>query len=231
MTISEVDMAQATVNADAIKNTDEQLRARYSNRLHSFGYDPKTLGWDTAQHQNIRFNAISRALPKNKAFSLCDIGCGFGDLRTALVNAGFLLEYHGIDINADLIQEASQRHPDCDFSVRNILLDDDTATVADWVCALGVLNFRFTEFDNEVFARQFIRRAFALAKQGLVVDMLSSHICSTYPQEDFVYYYSPEKMLSFALELTPHVQLFHDCAPIPQQEFQLVLKHESEHAL
>ncbi|HEY7773172.1 MAG TPA: class I SAM-dependent methyltransferase [Marinagarivorans sp.] len=223
-----IKVTDTPVQTQAIRASDQQLLARYSGRFESFGYDPKTLGWDTQDHQQIRFASVCRALPSGQPFTLCDIGCGFGDFRYALDRCGLDVVYSGIDINPDLVGEAKKRHPRCGFQVRNILLDDDDTPLADWVCAMGVLNFRFSDFDNESFARQFIRRAFSLAKQGLVVDMLSDQMCRDYPKEDFVYYYSPIKMLEFALQLTPHVQLVHDYAAIPQREFQLVLKHDAE---
>jgi 2-polyprenyl-3-methyl-5-hydroxy-6-metoxy-1,4-benzoquinol methylase len=126
-------VTQAAVPIDAIKNTDVQLKQRYSKRLESFGYDPKTLGWDTTQHQNARFASILRALPQDQPLSVCDIGCGFGDLRNALLEANLAVTYQGVDINADLISEAKKRHPECNFTERNILLDDDSTPLADWV--------------------------------------------------------------------------------------------------
>ena len=57
----------------------------------------------------------------------------------------------------------------------------------------------------------------------LVVDFLSTSLTPDYPKEDAVFYHDPEKMLSFALGLTPNVTLIHDYPPIPQKEFMLVL--------
>lgn len=211
------------ISLEALHDVDVKLRDRYSTRLNQFGCDPKTLGWDTREHQFYRFDVALEQLPK-KEFSITDVGCGFADFKTCLDSAGVDAQYSGVDINPDLIIEAKKRYPDVAFSVENILETDYQRPRSDWVSAFGVLNFRFAEFSNEDFARQFIERAFSLAGEGLIVDMLSSCYCEDYPVEDFVYYYNPARMLEFALSLTPHVRLIHDYAAIPQREFMLVLK-------
>lgn len=214
------------IASSVIEDVDDKLRERYSVRYRAMGYSPKTLGWDTDDHQALRFASARRFLP-DSAFSLCDVGCGFGDFYGALQRSNVAVDYLGLDINADLVKEAKSRYPKVEFLENNILLDSDESILADWVVAFGVLNLKFSEFDNIDFAKQFIHKAFSRAREGVVVDMLSSHLTEGYPSEDFVYYYSPEKMLAWALTLTPYATLVHDYAAIPQQEFMLVLKHQA----
>jgi hypothetical protein len=57
--------------------------------------------------------------------------------------------------------------------------------------------------------------------------MLSSVRDTSYPAEDFVYYYDPAEMLAFALSLTPHVTLKHDHGSIPQREMVLILRRRA----
>lgn len=213
------------ISPQLLESVDAKLKDRYSSRLSQFGRDPKTLGWDTREHQFYRFKVALEHLPST-AFSITDIGCGFADFKECLDNAGVKALYSGVDINADLIEQAKSRFPETQFSVENILQSSHQTHLSDWVSAFGVLNFKFSEFSNETFARQFIEKAFSFAKEGLIVDMLSRRYCDNYPVEDFVYYYSPAEMLDFALSLTPHVRLIHDYAAIPQREFMLVLKKD-----
>lgn len=208
-----------------ILNIDKKLRDRYSTRYRSLGYSPKTLGWDTKNHQALRFASARRFLP-NQLFSVCDVGCGFGDFYETFENKNSV-DYLGVDINADLINEAKARYPNIKFIQKNILLDKEKSLLADWVVAFGVLNLKFTECSNIDFAKQLIAECFLRAGEGVVIDMLSSCFTKDYPPEDFVYYYSPEEMLAWALKLTPYATLVHDYAAIPQQEFMLVLKHNA----
>ena len=188
--------------------------------------DPKTLGWDNSANQRARFAAARRLLPADLQ-SLTDIGCGFADFYSELKPYYPTLNYTGVDINADLLAEAHKRHPGGRFVQHNIVTAPAPELKSAWVCAFGVMNFRFREFDNYDFAENFIRSAFALAGEGLVVDMLSERLTPEYPPEDFVFYYKPARMLDFALSLTPHVQLVHDYAAIPQREFMLVLRQRA----
>jgi hypothetical protein len=214
------------IDRELLQTTDSKLCERYSRRYSQFGYNPKTLGWDTQENQSLRFAAAKRFLP-NDYFDLCDLGCGFGDFKSSLRNDGIHCDYFGIDINPDLIKEATRRHPDAKFETGNILLDQYNRPLADWVTAFGVLNFKFDQFTNEQFAQEFLSKSFALARKGIIVDMLSNRVAIDYPKEDFVHYYEPEKMLAFALDLTTNVTLVHDYAAIPQKEFMLVLKHSA----
>jgi hypothetical protein len=214
------------LDRDILAQVDAQLVDRYSTRLQKFGVDPKTLGWDNSANQRARFAVARRLLPEN-LMSLTDIGCGFADFYSELQPHYPNLRYTGVDINSDLLVEAQRRHPEVRFVRHNIVDSIDPALRAQWVCAFGVMNFRFREFNNYEFAETLIRSAFDLAEEGLVVDMLSERLTPEYPREDFVFYYSPTRMLEFAFELTPHVQLVHDYAAIPQREFILVLRRRA----
>lgn len=213
---------------NGIRDLERRLIERYSQRLEKFGDDPRTLGWDTRQNQNRRFRALlDLADPTGK--SMLDVGCGFADLLTAARESGREpASYLGIDINPALLEVAKRRHPEASFEVRNLYDAPFSRPVCDVVYMCGVLNFKIQDPSNAEFARVMIRNAFAVCREALVVDMLSSRRDPAYPAEDFVHYYDPLEMLGLALELTPHVTLKHDYASIPQREMALLLRREPE---
>jgi len=213
------------ISQEALRNVDQQLIDRYSQRLETFGRDPRTLGWDSRQSQDTRF-AIACDSVTFSHKTILDIGCGLADFYDYLSQQKLLSlgNYTGFDINPALIQECQQRFPQCTFAVQNILIDPLPAQIWDVVTLFGLLNFRFQDFANLDFAKQMITQAFALSQETLIVDMLSANVDANYPPEDFVYYYKPSEMLDFALSLTPHVMLRHDYRSIPQREFMLILK-------
>ena len=51
----------------------------YEARLDEFGYDVRSVGWGNKGSQDLRFKILSDIgdLTNN---SVCDLGCGFGDL-------------------------------------------------------------------------------------------------------------------------------------------------------
>lgn len=207
----------------------KQNRKRYSDRYAELGYHIRTLGWGTREQQQIRFDQSLNAGLDLNGKSLLDIGCGFGDYFDHLMQRGVEIdEYLGWDLSPDLIEEARDRHKEFDdarFEVHD-LFAAEPAPVADVVVLIGVLNLRYDEFDNYDYSRRAIQKAFTLARNGIIVDFLSSHRIDAYPEEDFVFYHDPKVMLEIAFDLTGNVCLKHDYAPIPQKEFMLTL-HKS----
>ena len=211
------------IDNEVLSKVDAKLCKRYSDRLEKYGRDPKTLGWDTLDNQYKRFSTAYRFLPMSFE-SIVDIGCGLADFYEFINLKGNKVEYSGIDINPDLLAESKKRFPKNQYYCTNIIKDDVSHISSQWGVMFGVLNFRFSEFDNVSYAKQMIKNAFSLVTEGLIVDMLSSHICNDYKKEDFVYYYEPSQMLNIAMEFTPYVTLVHDYAAIPQREFFLILR-------
>ena len=197
---------------------------RYSRRLREFGSDARTLGWDTRANQWARFAAAASVAPFGGR-EVLDIGCGLADFRVFLEEAGMPpASYSGVDINDDLLEVARGRFPDSRFERRNVLLQPYDAPVCDVALMLGLVNFRLTDLDNYEYAARAIDAAFAACRDALVVDMLSARRSPDYPEESFVFYFEPARMLELALSRTPYVQLHHAYRPLPQREFMLVLR-------
>jgi len=215
------------IEKKTIEEVDNKLIKRYSDRLIQFGVEPRTLGWDNKTNQHVRFSTAYQTMDFREK-SILDIGCGFADfyefLRSNIkIN---LPMYTGIDINPDLINICTAKYPECTFMKTNILLEPLIGEQWDIVTMFGLLNFRFTEFDNITYAKKMIEKAFSLCRHALVVDMLSIYSEPSYPKEDFVFYYDPTEMIKFAFELTPYVTVKHDYPAIPQREFMLFLRRE-----
>lgn len=212
------------IDTATLRATDARLVERYSTRLAKFGDDPRTLGWDKRESQQLRFGVAIDSFDFSGR-SILDVGCGLADFRNFLIERGVQpASYAGCDINADLLARCRALQPDCAFHQANLLVDDVPGAPFDVVTLFGVVNFRFGDFSNEDFARGMIRRAFDCCREAVVIDMLTAENDSSYPKEDFVYYYDPAEMLRFALSITPHVALRHDYRSIPQREMMLVLR-------
>lgn len=197
---------------------------RYSQRLRTFGTDPRTLGWDTRANQWARF-AAAASIAQFGGRDVLDIGCGLADFRVFLEEAGTPpARYRGVDINPDLLEVARARFPDSEFSRRNVVLQPYSEPVCDVALMLGLVNFRLSDLDNYDYAEKAIDAAFAACREALVVDMLSAKRTPDYPEESFVFYFEPGRMLDLALTRTPYVQLHHAYRALPQREFMLVLR-------
>jgi len=215
------------INKNLVKKIDKETIERYNNRLKKFGPEVRTLGWNTEYNQQKRFESAT-SLINLKGKSIVDIGCGFGDFLKFIKERKIKTSsFRGIDINEDLLKVARKRYPGIIFENRNILIDLPKKKVADIGFALGVLNFNLKNKPNNYkYAVEFIKSAFTLCKEALVVDMLSNYLDKDYPKEDFVFYYSPERMFKEAKKISPYVILKHDYPPLPQNEFLLILKRK-----
>jgi SAM-dependent methyltransferase len=210
--------------ARAVGRIEQQAIERYSKRLAQFGEDPRTLGWDTRAHQWTRFAATTAVVDFARR-DVLDIGCGLGDFRVFLEDQGIApSSYAGVDINEDLLAVGRRRFPDSRFERRNVVLAPYTAPVCDVAVMLGLVNFRLADLDNYDYAARAIDAAFGACRDALVVDMLSARRTPDYPEEDFVFYFEPSRMLDLALARTPYVQLHHAYPALPQREFMLVLR-------
>lgn len=214
------------MDSEVMRRLEQEMVKRYSERYKIHKYSPKTLGWDTKENMRKRFEAILSTTDFNNKIVL-DIGCGFGDLLGTMMEKRIKIkDYIGWDINEDLLAEARRRFPGRRFEKKNILVDPYERAVADVSVMAGLLNLNLKDWgiDNYAYAQEMIRKAFETCTHTLIVDMLSSYTTPTYPKEDFVFYYEPEKMFTFAKSLTNHVVLKNDYAPIPQYEFMLVIR-------
>lgn len=207
-----------------LEKVDAAQRARYDARLDKHGRSARTLGWGDEAQMQARFRAVARAgEPAGKR--VLDVGCGFGGLLGYLEETGQApASYTGWDINPRLLAEVVEEYPEASFEVRNLLVEPPEAPVADVVFMVGISNVRIPEVDPDEYFQGFLEAGLAAAEEALVVNAISALPAPGYPVEDFIAYRHPADVLRRSLELTPFVELFHAEAPVPQQEFTLVLR-------
>ena len=100
------------ISNQVLIESDKETRKRYSKRLQKFGYDPRTLGWDSQKNQESRFKIATNSFDM-KDLSVLDLGCGLGDFYTYLKNQFIpTSSYSGIDINPELIDFCKKKHID-----------------------------------------------------------------------------------------------------------------------
>jgi len=76
--------------------------------------------WNGEASQRVRFNALSKLIPElaASAFSVDDYGCGYGAYLDYLHERGFeRLDYLGLDISQEMVDEARRLHPHGAFEV------------------------------------------------------------------------------------------------------------------
>ncbi len=185
----------------------------YDGRYRELGHDIRTLGWSSRSDQCLRFDVLGDIADLHGC-SVCDVGCGFGDLFPYLRDRFGDVSYTGIDLVPALVTKAAELHPTGRF-LQMDLIDGTFGEPFDYFLLSGALNFRIR--NNLVHSRAMITRMFELARKGVAVNFLSTHVNFERPAN---YHHDPQEMLAFAMTLTSMVTLRHD---YPLWEFTLHL--------
>lgn len=201
-----------------MKDEDKKkLLHLYEGRYDELKYDVKTIGWRDVESQRLRFKVLAD-IANLSGRSVCDLGCGFGDLYHYLKGRFNNICYKGIDLSEKLINEAKQRYPEVQFKVHDILEERHLDKV-DYVLSSGALNFKVDDHEN--YLRLMLEAMMSMSRKGVAVNFLSSYVDYTLEKN---YHFSPEEALSTGLKLTKYATLRHD---YPLYEFTMYLYHSA----
>jgi SAM-dependent methyltransferase len=191
----------------------------YEERYTRLGYDVRTLGWNGRADQELRFKILSDIADLAGA-SVCDVGCGFGDLIDYLRDRFGQFDYTGVDLSPSLVEKGRQIHAGYDLRCMDIL-EERFAESFDYFLLSGMLNFRIE--DNWKLTTDILKLLFSLAKKGVAANFLSTYVNFQRPGN---YHHNPEQVFSFGRSLTKWVTVRHD---YPLWEFTLYLYKHPRH--
>jgi len=192
------------------------IQERYKERLRQYGPGIKALASGTEERREIRFDVLTE-IGICEGASVLDVGCGFADYYSYLIEKGINIHYTGIDIVPELIESASAAYPDLDLQVRDLQENPFSESSFDYVICSQVFNFHLGERKNNELVKDMLGIMFRSARLGVSVDLLSSYVDF---KQDYLHYYKPEEIFSFAKQLTRRVTLRHD---YPMFEFCVYL--------
>jgi SAM-dependent methyltransferase len=112
----------------------------YSGKLAKHGTTPRGVDWNGMDGQINRFEQLVRLIDLQGAFSVNDLGCGYGALFAYLSERYPNISYRGYDISAAMVAAARQRFansPEACF-----LLAAEPDELADYGLASGIFNVR-----------------------------------------------------------------------------------------
>lgn len=158
------------------KNNLQQTIERYNQRLAKFGYSEEALGWSKNKN-NYRFEAlITEWKSELTNSSVCDFGCGFGDLYQYLTtNHCTPKSYTGIDINENLINIGKEKYPDAKFWCGNILTDTFNDKF-DFTFSSGVFNHKLSGEDEFEFIKNCMVSINSFTTKGFAINFLSDKV-------------------------------------------------------
>ena len=186
----------------------------YEDKVRRFGFDHRGLGFRTRTSQEKRFEALL-ALGDFHGRHLLDVGCGFGDFLSFLVNRGIQPIYTGIDLCEPMVARGRERFGSIGRFVVADALDYEPDEPYDYVVASGIFGLEAPGARNRIHPT--VARMFDWARLGVAANFLSRR--SPTPAESRVYV-DPAEMLELGLSLTPAARLDHTYLP---NDFTLLL--------
>lgn len=193
----------------------KKLLNLYESRYGKFGYNVKTVGWGDVESQWLRFKVLSD-IADLTGCSICDLGCGFGDLYSYLIERFKNVDYLGIDLSEKLIQEAKRHYSGAVFKVSDILKSPPKKRF-DYVLSSGALSFKVG--NHEKYVQRMLEAMMSISRKGVAVNFLSSRVDYKLKKN---FHFSPEKAFRMGHKLTRFITIRHD---YPLYEFTVYLYH------
>lgn len=150
------------------------IAAYYSARLGQFGTTPLGVDWTCQATQEMRFVQLLKLCDFTSAFSLNDLGCGYGALIAYLDrrHAGQTIDYLGIDVSQAMVRRARRLwrdHGNAAFAHGHA-----APRMADYSIASGIFN---VEQDQprpgwETFVAASLDNLYETSRRGFAVNFM-----------------------------------------------------------
>jgi SAM-dependent methyltransferase len=162
----------------------------YSEKLAQHGETPRGVDWNGEESQTLRFEQLCKLVTTSDAFSLNDLGCGYGALFDFLKIRHPAISYLGVDVSEDMIQAATQRHQDS--TQARFITSAEPDNLADYGVASGIFNVRLGRSDAEW--RDYLEATLDVlnrtSRLGFAFNCLTSYSDED-KKRDYLYYADP----------------------------------------
>ena len=151
----------------------------YHPLINEYGtQDARAEGWSNDYNKLIRFQVLA-GIAYLEGQSILDVGCGFGDLYEFLSKHLRKFEYHGIDINPEMIEKAQKKYPDVEFLVADF--GECNGKKFDYALSSGAMSFKIADYKEIYFG--YIKKMFEISEKGVAFNMLNQE----YHVDDDIY--------------------------------------------
>jgi SAM-dependent methyltransferase len=162
----------------------------YSEKLAQHGETPRGVDWNGEESQTLRFEQLCKIVTTPDAFSVNDLGCGYGALFDFLNIRYPAISYLGVDVSEDMIQAAKQRYQD--NTQARFITSAEPNNLADYGVASGIFNVRLGRSDAEW--RDYLEATLDVLNQtsrlGFAFNCLTSYSDED-KKRDYLYYADP----------------------------------------
>lgn len=209
------------------KNLDllDSISRYYTDKLHRHGTTARGVDWNSEQSQELRFAQLCHVFRGRTAFTLNDIGCGYGELLSFLRRRGIDVDYVGVDLSQAMVDAARRRAAPADRTrfVRGAAPD----RVADYSVASGIFNVRLgaSDADWRCHLLSTLDLMNASSSRGFAFNCLTSYSDAEHMRSD-LYYADPVALFDHCKRrYSRNVALLHDYG---LYEFTLIVRKEGD---
>jgi len=132
---------------DRYPNFLKDVAEYYSATLAEHGESPRGVDWNGAESQRLRFEQLGKIIDQPAAFSVNDLGCGYGALYDYLALQYRDFIYNGFDVSGDMVLAAKARYS----NRRNacFAIGAEPTEIAHYGVASGIFNVRLGHNDDQ----------------------------------------------------------------------------------
>lgn len=150
------------------------IAAYYSSRLGQFGTTPLGVDWTCQATQEMRFVQLLKLCDFTSAFSLNDLGCGYGALIAFLDrrHAGRTIDYLGIDVSQAMVRRARRLWRDRSHAA--FAHGHSGSRMADYSIASGIFNVEQDQPRHgwEAFVATSLDNLYETSRRGFAVNFM-----------------------------------------------------------
>ena len=195
----------------------------YSAKLAEHGETPLGVDWNGEESQMLRFAQLAKIIQSPSAFSLNDLGCGYGALFDYLNTVSQDFVYTGCDVSNDMIEATKTRYPN--HSNAHFVVASEPPEMADYSIASGIFNVRLGRSDAEWL--EYLEITLDVlnntSRLGFAFNCLTSYSDAD-KMRDYLYYADPCRLLDLCKRrYSRHVALLHDYG---LYEFTILVKKQ-----
>ncbi|MFE2008519.1 class I SAM-dependent methyltransferase [Pseudomonas guariconensis] len=182
----------------------------YSEKLRVHGETPQGVDWNGPESQELRFEQLFQVIGEAEAFSVNDLGCGYGALYDSLQKYYKDFLYVGVDISQAMVEAARDRYRD--FPRARFVLAAAPDQVADFSIASGIFNVRQGRSDDEWlgYVKDTLDTLDRFSRSGFAFNCLTSY-SDAHKMRDYLYYANPGVLFDLCkTRYSRNVALLHD---------------------
>ena len=193
-----------------VRRIVQRVAAYYSGKLAQHGPTPRGVDWNGAESQALRFAQLCKLLPADAAFSLNDIGCGYGAMCDYLTGRKYRVRYCGYDVSRTMVAAARsmpRRGPRPVF-----VASKGELRKADYAVASGLFNVRLDVAKTEWldYVDSIIELLHRTSRRGFAFNCLTSYSDPERRRAD-LYYGDPRRFFDHCMKrYSRHVAVLHD---------------------